>query len=248
MNLRGIVLHSWEKTECYYGTSVRINPICSPSTRITTCTSPIMSTTTTPAGSLSTFAPTAEIRILFPRKLAWSNYEAAYIVVSSRVYWKLANKDRSNKPQSLCGFRDGSSLELIRLNDDNSWSKVDEIVKFDSYEERARVTIRGRLHGGKRRNHFYLVSGVELEIIPSTPEQQDVWVNNIRARIALWNLLQQGMKNASGVEELEVALGGLTINNAGSKSSSTSTDKVQEKWRDKLGTLPEQMQKISTED
>ncbi len=53
---------------------------------------------------------------------------------------------------------------------------------------------------------------------------------------------------SSGFEELEKALGGLISSGAASKLSSMSTNDVEEKWSDYLGTLPEQMQKLSLVD
>ncbi len=195
-----------------------------------------------PSNSLSPFSQTTEIPIVSPRQCLWSHYKPAYVLVSSRIYWKEADIDGTKKPQSILDFRNGNSLELVRLNDDETWDKVDEIIKVDNYEGRTRITIRGRLHGGTRRKNLFLIRDVEVEIMSDTSRQQEVWVTQIRVLIVPWNLLQQEMKDAAEVEESEIALGGLAANRTfGTMASSVSTETVEEKWKDILGTLPEQM-------
>ncbi len=159
----------------------------------------------------------------------------------------MANNGATNKPQSLIDYRNADSLELIRL-DDGSWEDVDEIVRVDHYDGRPRITVRGRLHGPTRLKNLLLGRDVEVEIIPTTDQQQEAWGKQIRALVAPWNMLQQEMKDASGVEELEIALGGLPTSRVGNKPSSMPTDKVEENWLDNLTTIPEQMQKLSIVD
>ncbi len=172
------------------------------------------------------------------------------MVVFSRIYWKAASEDTNDRPPSLADFRGAISLELIRL-EQGTWNEVDKIIKVDDYEGRARITVRGRLHGRKRRNTLNLVRDAEIEIIASTPEQHQVWLDKIRVRIAPWNLLQQEMKDlasrapSSGVEELGKTVGGLAPGIVGIELSSTSPSKMGKKWRDKLSALPEQMKKLS---
>ncbi len=94
----------------------------------------------------------------------------------------------------------------------------------------------------------FLTRDVEIEIILKTPKQHEVWVSIIRARIAPWNLLQQEMKKASGVKELEIVLDGLAPTMVGTKPFSMSTEGMKEKRSDILRTLPEQIQKLSAVD
>ncbi len=204
-----------------------------------------MSSSKTPPHSPSNPPETAEVRVLYPRGLLRSNYTSAHVVLSSRIYWKTANDDATSVPLSLMDFRNANSLELIRLNE-GTWDEVDDIVKVENTGERRRITIPGRLHGRELRNKCF-GRDVQVEIIPDAPSQHEAWVNKIRARIAPWNLLQQEMRNASGVEEIGNALGGLAKGMVGIEPSSMSTDKMEER-REKLGNLPEKMQKLSLVD
>ena len=203
-----------------------------------------MSSAESPSGPLTAFSSTANLRVLYQGRRSWSNYKLAHILLSSRINWKEAKKDGTNQPQSVLDFRDTNSLELVRL-DNGSWEEVDEMVRVEEHDERLRIMVRGRLQGQARGKTLFFVRGVELEVIPNTRQQCDVWVKIIRARIAPWNLLQKEMKDACGIEKLEIALGGLATSMAATKLSSRSADNVEEKWSDDLCTLPEQMQKLS---
>ncbi len=170
------------------------------------------------------------------------------MLVSSRLYWKVANEDRSNKPQSFLDFRNANSLEIVRLAE-GTWNEVDETVTVDNYEGRTRIIVHGHLHGRTRWNNAILVRNVRVEILASTREQREVWVNQIRARIAPWNFLQQKVRDvanrvpSSGVEKLGKAFGGLaTCSDA--KPSSLSTDEGEGWW----STLPKQLEKLSMVD
>ena len=210
-----------------------------------------MSPPTTPAGSLSTFAPTAEIRVLYHRGRPWSKYKSVNILFASRIYWKKAKKDVNHQPQSLLDFRSANSLELVRLAGNDNWKEVDEMVMVDSHEGRPRITVRGHLHGRTRRKTLFLVRDVRIEIMPNTCQQQEVWVKRVQALIAPWNLLQKQVRDATsrgpsaGAEELEIAVGGLTASTVTSNQSSISTEN---KWGDNLVYLPEQIQKLSIVD
>ncbi len=127
------------------------------------------------------------------------------------------------------------------------------MVMVDSQEGRPRITVRGHLHGRKRRNKAFLVRDVRIEIIPDTSDQHEVWVQRLRARIVPWNLLQQQLRDvangvsSSGVEEFMKGVGGMDINTVATKLSSMATGK-QEEWNDNLVHLPEQMEKLSIVD
>ncbi len=210
-----------------------------------------MSSPTTAAGSASAFAPTAEVRVLYHRGRPWSKYKSVHVLFSSRIYWKKAEKDGNNQPKSIVDFRGANSLELVRLGGDDNWKEVDEIVMVDSHEGRARITVRGHLHGRTRRKTLFLARNVRIEIMPNTRQQQEVWVKRVRALVAPWNLLQKQVRDAAsrgpsaGVEELEIAFGALTPSTVASNPSSTPTEN---KWGDNLVHLPEQMQKLSLVD
>ena len=159
----------------------------------------------------------------------------------------MVNKDATNKFQSLCGFWSDGSLELSRLKE-GTWDEVKEVVKVDEHEGRTRITIPGRLHGRNLQNKLFMVSDVRMEIIAVAPEQHEMWVDKIRARIAPWDLLLKKMKGGYRVLELEFALGGSANSAVGTKPSSKSTGKVDEKRRDKLVKLPEKLQRLSIVD
>ncbi len=180
-----------------------------------------------------------------------SNYKSAYVVVSSRIYWKVANEDATDKPQSLADFRKTDSLELIRLSNE-SWEDVNKIVKVDEQKRRQRITVHGCLHGRTRWNKLFSVPGVQIEIIPETSEQLKDWVQQIRARIAPWNLVEQQVKDAvnrrpsSRVEESGNGVDATT--RLGIEPSLLSTDRMQKKWGDNITYLPRQMQKLQIVD
>ncbi len=48
-----------------------------------------------------------------------------------------------------------------------------------------------------RLNNAMLVRNVRVELLANTGEQREVWVNQIRARIAPWNFLQQEVKDVA---------------------------------------------------
>ncbi len=164
--------------------------------------------------------------------------------------WKIANEEPTTKPLSFVDFRNANSLELVRLGD-GSWSDVENNATVDTYKGSPRITVRGRPRGRTRRNNGFFVRNLRVEVIPDTPEQLEILLNQIRARIVPWNLLEREVKavvngaQSSGVDELEKALGGLVRGFVGSRPSSISADEVEPKWIDNLGTLPEQMQKLS---
>ena len=212
-----------------------------------------MSSSKTPSHSPSNPRETAEVRVLFPRGLLRSNYTSAHVVMSSRIYWKTANDNATSVPLSLMDFRNASSLELIRLNE-GTWDEVDDIVKVDNTEERKRITVPGRLHGRERWNKCLIARDVQVEIIPSTTEQHEAWVDELRARIAPWNLLLEEMKDAaslaalSGLGEREITVGGLATSMIRNEPSSMSPDEVEEQRMDNLNTLPKQLEKLSIVD
>ncbi len=212
-----------------------------------------MASKTTSSNSLSNSREIAEVRVVFRRRWPQSKYKSAHVLISSRIYWKVVNKDANSKPQSFLDFRNADSLELVRLNN-GKWDDVDEYVKVDNHNGRARITVSGRPHGGMRRNNALLVPNVRVEIIPSTSDQLEVWLNQIRSRIAPWSLLQEVVNDIasraplSGVEELEKAFGRLFTCCVDIEPSSMPTDVVEGKWNGNLGTLPERMEKLSIVD
>ncbi len=206
---------------------------------------PAMSSAENPSRSLSTFSSTAEIRVLYPRRRSHSNFKSAHVVVSSRIYWKRAKNNATNQPKSLVDFRHSNSLELVRLGEGSS-EDVNEIVKVDKFDEKMCITVHGRLHGHKRRNKPF-VCDVRLEIIPNTPEQHEIWMNKIRARIAPWNLLLQELRDAA-IRAPPSTADGLASSMVGTEPFSMPSDKEEEKWRNNLNTLPKQMEKLSIVD
>ncbi len=198
-----------------------------------------MSTTTNSGTPHSTFSEPAEVRLV-RRPRSRSKYQRAYLLVSSRICWKVANEDGTNKPQSLVDFRNAESIILSRLSE-GTWSDVDDLIKVDSHNGKPRITVCGCVHGRKLRRFALLARHARIEIIPSTSEQHEIWVNQIRARIVPWNLLQQEIKDLAirapsyGVKELANALGGLVTGHVDTKPSSMLIDNVQQN----LNTLSE---------
>ncbi len=201
-------------------------------------------------GSLSTFFPTAEIRVLYPRRRSWFKFKSAHILVSGRIYWKEAKKDGTNQPQSLVDFQKANSLELVRLSD-GSWKDVHEIVSVDNTDGRPRITVRGHLHGHTRLKKLFLVRNIWIQIIPETSEQLEVWMERIIARIAAWEFLEKQVRDAAshghstGVEELRNAFGELFTNRVPPKPSSMSMDN---EWSDNPVYISEHIQKLSVVD
>ncbi len=97
----------------------------------------------------------------------------------------MANNDGSNKLRSLVDSRNVDSLELTRLYG-GSWGNVAAIVKMDNYEGKPRVTVRGSLHGPKRRRSLFLLRKVELEIVADTSAHHEL-LNQTRALIVPGN-------------------------------------------------------------
>ncbi len=106
-----------------------------------------MSAATNVGNPQSCFSETAEVRLVSRQTWPRSYFSLTYVLVSSRLYWKVANEDRTDKPQSFLDFRNAASLEIVRLGE-GTWKEVDETVKVDDYEWRTRITVQGRLHGG----------------------------------------------------------------------------------------------------
>ncbi len=187
------------------------------------------------ANSFSDYIQTAEARIVSQRRWLPSNYKLAYVLVSSRIYWKVAREDRSNEPRSLYDFRSGNSLEFARLHY-GTWNDVAQYVKVGNNVGKMCITARGRLHGRERRNKVFIFRDVEIEIILNSPEQREVFVNSINLRVAPWNLLQQEFKNpahsfrSSEVKKLGKVLDELLSIIAHIKSSSVEISMIGKKW------------------
>ncbi len=212
-----------------------------------------MLTTGAPSYPNSTFFKPAEVRLVSRWPLSWSDHKSAYVLVSSRIYWKVANEDGTNRPRSFLDFRNADSVELSRL-DDGTWNDVKNEIKLDNHSDRPRITVFGRLHRRTLRNNPFIVVKVYVSIIPSTPEQLDVWLGQLRARIAPWSLLQRELKYianrapSSGVDGLEQFLGGFMNGKLDEEPFSISTNEVENKWSENLITLREQLQKLSIVD
>ncbi len=178
----------------------------------------------------------------------------AYVLISSRIYWKVANEDATNKPQCLVDFQNAHSLELVRLDDDKTWDDVDGNVKVDDRFGRPRITVWGRPHGQTQWKNSLFDRNVRVQIISNTLEQHEVRLSRIRARIAPWSVLQHDIKNVAsrgssfGVAELDQVLGRLVSSFFGTKLSSMSTDMTEAKWIHSLGTLPELVEKLTMVD
>ncbi len=206
-----------------------------------------MSTTTNSANPSSSFCEPAEVRLV--SRLPWRqyNYKSAYVLVSCRIYWKVANEDAINKSQSLVDFRNAHSLELVRLDDDKTWDDVDSDVKMDSHNGKRRIIVCGRPHGRTRRTNSLHGGNVRVEIISNAPEQVQVCLKQIRARVVPWSLLEQEVKDvamgarSSTVKELEGVLDVLVASCGATEQSSMSTGEVEGMWN----KLPENMAKLS---
>ncbi len=86
-----------------------------------------MSTATSPASSSFSFE-TPEVRVV--SRWPQSRYKLAYVLVSARIYWKMANEHGTDKPQSFLDFQNADSVELVRL-EDSEWDDVDAHVETD---------------------------------------------------------------------------------------------------------------------
>ena len=81
-----------------------------------------------------------------------------------------------------------------------------------------------------------------------------IWLEQIRARIAPWKLLQQQLQDIAnrvssyGVEELEEGVRRLVPTNVAAIPSSFSTNKAGERWTDGLRKLPEHLEKLKVVD
>ncbi len=154
------------------------------------------------------------------------------------------NEGATNKSQSFLDFGNDDSLVLSRLDDDKTWDDVSDLVKEDNQNGSPRITLCGHLRGRTRRNNPLLVGDVQLEVMANTPEQREVWLNQIRARIAPWVLLQQGLEDVADDEpspevmELKKALRGLVTSRDCTEPPSILTGKNGASWLDFLGTLP----------
>ncbi len=103
------------------------------------------------------------------------------MLVSCRIYWKVANNDGTNKSRSLLDFRNGDSLKLSRLCG-GSWNNVNGIVKVEKHRGKPRITVSGLLHGRERRRSLLLPRKVELEIVTDASTHEKL-LNQIRALI-----------------------------------------------------------------
>ena len=182
-----------------------------------------------------TLAESAKLRVLLPRRGSRSNYMPAHLLVSSRIYWT------DKEPEAFIDFRGADSLELSRL-DKGSWHDVAEFVKEDFHDGRHRITVRGRMRTHNPTPH----RKAQIEIIADTPKQHEVWLDQIRARIAPWKLLQQQLQDLAcrtasfGAEEFEKAVGGLVPYYVTATQCSSSTDDVR--------NYSEQMEKLAVVD
>ncbi len=95
------------------------------------------------------------------------------------------------------------------------------------------ITVCGRPHGVARRNSALLGGIVRVEIVASTSKQFEIWLNQIRARIMPWKLLQQEVEDAVTrgasfrVDQIENVLRGFVTSSAGTEPHSFWTDEVQ---------------------
>ncbi len=78
------------------------------------------------------FSEPAKLRLLSRTPWLQSDYKLAYVLVSSRIYWKVWNVDGANAPKLFDDFRNTESLELVRL-DSGTWDDVDWVVKVEDY-------------------------------------------------------------------------------------------------------------------
>ncbi len=204
------------------------------------------------SSSFSRFLQTAELRLVSRRQWTSLHYRTVHLLISSRIYWKVADKDSSKKPLSVEDFRNADSLELIRLHS-GDWKDINSYVKVVNQNGRDCITAHGRLHRRTLQYISVLDLNVQIEIEPSERKLLKVLVNQIRAQIVPWNLLKAEVKKvvrgnlSSEQEELKKVRDGLLTNRAHTKSSSTSVDE-EDDGCDNFGTLPEQMDKLSFAD
>ena len=124
------------------------------------------------------------------------------------------------------------------------------MVMVDNHDGKPQITVHGRLHRRTLLRKLLPTRNVRIEIMPNTHHQQEVWVKRMRALIAPWHLLEKQVRDvavrgpSTGVEELEIAFGGLTVGKVGTERSSMASDRVEES-NERLVNLPEQMQKLS---
>ncbi len=148
-----------------------------------------MSSPTNTPTTLSNFPRTAQVRVASPWQWLRPNYKSVHVLVSNRICWKVANEDTANEPQSFDDFRHIDSLELVRLGD-GTCNDVDNYVTVNYHNGTPHITVRGRPHGRTRRKNEFFAHNLSVEIIADAQEQFAVLLNQIRARIVPWNLLE----------------------------------------------------------
>ena len=110
--------------------------------------------------------------------------------MSHRIYWKRQRGDE--EPSSLFDFSEHSSLELKRLPSDATWNSVLKKVKPINGVDGPAVIVPGRIHGRARWARF---SGdVQIIITLDSEQERDKLMNELRVRIAPWEVLQRRAK------------------------------------------------------
>ena len=162
----------------------------------------------------------AEVVVIFKRpKEKKYKLAQAQVFISNRIYWKESAEDSSTQAYSLIDFCNSDSLELNRLNE-GSWETVEGTVEAVEWNGKPCIIVPGYLHGPLRRKRLFLTSTVKVVLVPKVVEQREVWLEQIRARIAPWKLLQQRVRafatqhQSADVKKVAKGIGGIVVDNA----------------------------------
>ena len=177
----------------------------------------------------------------------------AQVFISNRIDWKESVEDSSTQAYSLIDFCNADSLELNRLNE-GSWETVEGTVEAVEWNGKPCIIVPGYLHGPFRRKHLYLGSTVKVVLVPKVFEQREAWLEQIRARIAPWKLLQQRVRDfvrqhqSTNVDKVAKGIGGIIVGNSALPARSSCETIDETEWIVNLGNLPEQMEKLNMVD
>lgn len=140
----------------------------------------------------------ARITIL-PRNRGNGSLSFVTFVVTHRIWWKPAQINSCALPKSIYDYKGCDSLELVRLPSDSAWETVEETVRNEDRQGYG-IVVPGKLHGPSRRKR--LSGDVQVIIYLDRPNERDGLLNELRVRIAPWQLLQGRARHlASSVEE-----------------------------------------------
>ena len=199
----------------------------------------------------SSWSGIAEVVVIFKRpKQKKHKVGQAKVFVSNRIYWKENSEDSSPQEYSLTDFCNADSLELNRLNE-GSWETVEGTIEAVEWDGKPCIIVPGYLHGSLRRKHFVFGSTVKVVLVPTVSEQRETWLEQIRARIAPWKLLQQRVRafarqhQSTDVDKVAERIGGIVIGNSAlpGRSSCETIDGTEQIAN--LGNLLERMERFN---